>query len=244
MKNHFKRWLTVFLVFVPLAVLATSQLSSEEDLPQASETTQIDEPKPVLPPLFPPLESSGETTQPPTETPVRGVIPLEESQSGAESELPAPPTVTPVITQKKATPTKPASQRTRDVADSFWKNKTSSRKGPDGGNKACAWIVSWILRQAGVVPAKWNENNAPRLSNTLLKQGWKKVPFNPNRPIASQLKKGDIILWSPDHVGVYDEGKYCYSNSSRYARLQRHPVLGYGPWKKVVQVIRLPDSGK
>ncbi|MBF0545605.1 MAG: hypothetical protein HQM08_14275 [Candidatus Riflebacteria bacterium] len=214
MKTVIKGGLLFFLIIGVLTGYAAPSIPSEDE-----EVT-----KPAQQPQTKQAES-------------RAIPPAHSEQSGPLLALALPPGEG---DGDSGASSEPVPQRVRDAARDFYLNSVSTAMGPGGGRVACAWVVSKILRQAGAVPRNWNENNAPQLSNKLMKRGWKKVPFNPNLPVASQLKAGDVILWSPDHVGVYDQNGYCFSNSSSKKVVKRHPVVGYGPWKKVVRVVRAP----
>ncbi len=121
-------------------------------------------------------------------------------------------------------------------------------KGPGGGDVACAWFTSIVLRAAGVVPAGWNENVAVNLSRRLVKEmGWSKVPPNGN-PDSGKIKKtsmkpGDIVFWSPsDHVGIYLGNGMALSNSSSDAESKIHPVAGYYDGWVPRYVVRPPGN--
>ncbi len=109
----------------------------------------------------------------------------------------------------------------------------SSKSGPGGGNVACAWLMSKVLRAAGMVPPGWEELGALNLTRRLTKEfGWAKVPStgNPDSGTTktSLMKPGDVIFWSPsDHVGVYLGNGMCMSNSSSKSHGAIHPVAGY-----------------
>ncbi|MBF0409251.1 MAG: hypothetical protein HQM10_18065 [Candidatus Riflebacteria bacterium] len=98
----------------------------------------------------------------------------------------------------------------------------STRRGPSRGNLACAWLVSHVLRAAGLVPAGWMETSTPDLAERLITEfGWKRVS-------ASEMRPGDIVHWSPrPHTGVVLENGNALSNSSRLRRGTIHPVSGY-----------------
>lgn len=109
----------------------------------------------------------------------------------------------------------------------------SSKSGPGGGNVACAWLMTKVLRAAGMVPAGWEELGALNLTRRLMKEfGWAKVPSTGNpdsgKIQTALMKPGDVIFWSPsDHVGVYLGNGMCMSNSSSKHYGAIHPVAGY-----------------
>ncbi|MBP7635320.1 C40 family peptidase [Candidatus Ozemobacteraceae bacterium] len=109
----------------------------------------------------------------------------------------------------------------------------SSKTGPGGGDVACAWLMTKVLRAAGMVPAGWEELGALNLTRRLMKEfGWAKVPSTGNpdsgKTQTSLMKPGDVIFWSPsDHVGVYLGNGMCMSNSSSRHLGAIHPVAGY-----------------
>ncbi|HOY69090.1 MAG TPA: NlpC/P60 family protein [Candidatus Ozemobacteraceae bacterium] len=109
----------------------------------------------------------------------------------------------------------------------------NSSSGPGGGNVACAWLMTKVLRAAGMVPPGWEELGALNLTRRMMKEfGWAKVPSTGN-PDSGKMKTalmqpGDIIFWSPsDHVGVYLGNGMCMSNSSSKHRGAIHPVAGF-----------------
>jgi len=108
-----------------------------------------------------------------------------------------------------------------------------SSTGPGGGNVACAWLMTKVLRAAGMVPPGWEELGALSLTRRMVKEfGWAKVPANGNpdsgKIKTSLMQPGDIIFWSPsDHVGVYLGNGMCMSNSSSKHRGAIHPVAGF-----------------
>lgn len=112
-------------------------------------------------------------------------------------------------------------------------NGYSTRSGPGGGNVACAWLVSAILRSAGLVPAGWHDNVANDLVARLVREfNWSKVPPGGREysgsVSTSQMMPGDVIFWSPsEHVGVYLGNGMALSNSSGRARAVIHPASGY-----------------
>jgi hypothetical protein len=121
----------------------------------------------------------------------------------------------------------------------------STRKGPGGGNVACAWLMSKVLRAAGMVPPGWNENGALALTQRLVKEcGWtKSSPPKGQLMKASQMKPGDIIYWDPsEHVGVYLGDGMAMSNSSSESKGTIHPVSGYYAGWKPKFVVRPPGS--
>ncbi|OQA10192.1 MAG: hypothetical protein BWY66_00248 [bacterium ADurb.Bin374] len=109
----------------------------------------------------------------------------------------------------------------------------SSKSGPGGGNVACAWLMTKVLRAAGMVPPGWEELGALNLTRRLMKEfGWAKVPSTGNpdsgKIQTALMKPGDVIFWSPsDHVGVYLGNGMCMSNSSSAHHGAIHPVAGY-----------------
>ncbi|HNV70281.1 MAG TPA: NlpC/P60 family protein [Candidatus Ozemobacteraceae bacterium] len=106
----------------------------------------------------------------------------------------------------------------------------SSKEGPGGGTVACAWMVSKVLRAAGMVPAGWEELGALALTQRMVKeQNWKKVTPGKGKPMTKALMKpGDIVFWDPsDHVGVYLGDGMAFSNSSSDREGKIHPVSGY-----------------
>lgn len=109
----------------------------------------------------------------------------------------------------------------------------SSKKGPGGGNIACAWLMTKVLRAAGMVPPGWEELGALQLTRRLMSEfGWAKVPSTGNpdsgKIQTALMKPGDVIFWSPsDHVGVYLGNGMCMSNSSSAHHGAIHPVAGY-----------------
>jgi hypothetical protein len=123
-----------------------------------------------------------------------------------------------------------------------------TRKGPGGGNVSCAWLMSIVLRAAGMVPAGWNENGAVALTQRLQKEyAWQKFPST-GKPggksmPASQMKPGDIVYWDPsDHVGVYLGDGMAMSNSSSDHEGTIHPVSGYYSGWVPRYVVRPPGS--
>ena len=113
----------------------------------------------------------------------------------------------------------------------------STARGPGGGNVACAWLVSIVLRSAGMVPAGWNDNVAPSLVDRLEREfHWQRVPANGSKSrgslASSQMLPGDVVYFEPsEHVGIYVGDGLCLSNSSGSARARIHPVSGYyGGW--------------
>lgn len=122
-------------------------------------------------------------------------------------------------------------QRLVETAKGY--NGFSTRSGPGGGNVACAWLVSIILRATGLVPAGWNDNVANDLVARLVREfGWAKIPSDGREysgsVSSSRMLPGDIVFWSPsEHVGVYLGEGMVLSNSSGRARGAIHPVSGY-----------------
>ncbi len=109
----------------------------------------------------------------------------------------------------------------------------SSAKGPGGGNVSCAWLVSRVLRKAGIVSETWDEWGALNLTQRLVREfGFTKVPSTGKAASgvmkASAMKPGDIVFWSPnEHVGVYLGNGMVMSNSSSEHEGKIHPVAGY-----------------
>ncbi|MFZ2956721.1 MAG: NlpC/P60 family protein [Candidatus Ozemobacteraceae bacterium] len=104
-----------------------------------------------------------------------------------------------------------------------------SSNGPGGGDVACAWFVSAVLRAAGLVPKGWEELTAETLTVRMNKEmGWNKVKAGKSEMPASAMKPGDIVFWSPnEHVGVYLGNGMAISNSSSAHVSFIHPVSGY-----------------
>lgn len=128
--------------------------------------------------------------------------------------------------------------------------KQSTAKGPGGGNVACAYLVSMILRASSLVPTDWNENVAETLTKRLGSElGWSKLPATGKASSgaikASAMKPGDVVFWSPnEHVGIYLGNGMALSNSSSAARAAIHPVAGYYDGWVPRYVMRPPGGPK
>lgn len=87
---------------------------------------------------------------------------------------------------------------------------TSTAKGPDGGNLACAWAVNNILQQAIGRKIGANTNYVPSVLAGLKLVG-KSVP-------QAEAQAGDIVI-APNtgHIGIYLGGGRVLSNSSSRA---------------------------
>ncbi|MBF0407247.1 MAG: hypothetical protein HQM10_07830 [Candidatus Riflebacteria bacterium] len=115
----------------------------------------------------------------------------------------------------------------------------NTRKGPSGGNLACAWFVSLILRSANLVPNNWMETSARGLMARLMTEfGWKKTSI-------SEVRAGDVIFWGPSsHVGVAVDGRKAISNSSSTKKGTIHSISGYYSGWKPQFAVRPPESNK
>ncbi|MFZ9887574.1 MAG: hypothetical protein ACO3JL_08730 [Myxococcota bacterium] len=136
-----------------------------------------------------------------------------------ESALPSAPetsaaTVAATAATAPAAPAAPpppsASERIVRGAHAY--RGASTRRGPGGGNLACAYAVNNVLRQQGIKPLGQNPNYVPSMEQDLQQRvrqgGAVRVPPGQARP-------GDIVIaGNQSHVGIALGGGRVLSNSS------------------------------
>ncbi len=160
---------------------------------------------------------------------------------GAESEDDTG-SATPQSTAPAYATTDAAKRGLLSAADSFIGTVTRNVPGTARGTKACAWSVSRMLENAGLVEdgfaenAEMNNRLVPNLVNNLKTRGWSEIS---DRSVGS-LQPGDIIVWGPSrHVGVVWGDGMAISNQSGRGEVKRHPILGwYSGWSRIVTVLR------
>ena len=110
----------------------------------------------------------------------------------------------------------------------------STAKGPDGGNKACAWELNRVLKDALGHTIGKNPNSARSVGDALQEGAGIKVD-------QSSAHAGDIIVWYPYHIGFcMDDGcSQVLSNSSTdatfswydsYSKVEKS-LTGHSPYK-------------
>ena len=88
---------------------------------------------------------------------------------------------------------------------------TDTSRGPDRGNKACAWAVNNILKNAGVKTLGRNPNWVPDVEADLKNGRGTRVSLSEARP-------GDIVIWpGQQHIGIMSDGGRVASNASSNA---------------------------
>ncbi len=89
---------------------------------------------------------------------------------------------------------------------------TSTVRGPDGGNLACAWSVNNILANAGIKKVGSNTNYVPSVEAAL--KGGRGTQIN-----IKDARPGDVVIFpNSHHIGIaMGEGRVANNSSSRAA---------------------------